>query len=131
MLTVDMIENAGGSPANFLDIKGHEREKNRFQDVRVKNEMDLVLSDTRVKAILFNVFGGLTRCDEVALGIRNYLREHKIEIPVVVRLSGTRSEKASEILREENVILLDNLEEAVKCVVGLTKGSPCYGRLGG
>ncbi|MFC1864091.1 ADP-forming succinate--CoA ligase subunit beta [Thermodesulfobacteriota bacterium] len=121
MLAVDMIGNAGGSAANFLDIKGHEREKNKVQETRVRNEMDLVYSDTRIKAILFNVFGGLTRCDEVAEEIRNYLREHESRVPVVVRLSGTGSEKVHEILKDENVFLVDSLDAAISEVVRLSK----------
>ena len=117
MLVVDMIHNAGGKPANFLDIKGHEREKNRLQEVRVKNEMDIVLADPSVKAILFNVFGGLTRCDEVAAGLRLYMKTNKVEIPVVVRLFGTGSEKVPEILRDMPVILVNNLDEAIARVI--------------
>lgn len=117
MLVVDMIHNAGGKPANFLDIKGHEREKNRLQEVRVKNEMDIVLADPSVKAILFNVFGGLTRCDEVAAGLRDYLKTHKVEIPMVVRLFGTGSEKVPEILKDMPVILANNLDEAITRVI--------------
>lgn len=126
MLVVDMIENAGGRAANFLDIKGHEREKNRIQEIRVKNEMDIVLSDDRVKAILFNVFGGLTRCDEVALGIRAYVEKHQVGIPIIVRLSGTGSEKVNEILKDLNVILVEDLDEAISKVVQIQKGNKEY-----
>lgn len=121
MLIVDMVKNAGGNPANFLDKKGHEREKNKTWDIQVKNEMDIVLSDKRIKAILFNVFAGLVRCDEIAMGLRKYLRENRVGIPTVVRLSGTGSEKVHEILKDENVILADNLNEAVSEVVRLSK----------
>lgn len=113
MLVVDMIGQAGGRAANFLDIKGHEREKNRLQEVRVKNEMDIVLSDPSVKAILFNVFGGLTRCEEVAMGLRNYLKDHSVEVPMVVRLYGTGSEKVSEILKDVKITLADDLNQAI------------------
>ena len=75
--------------------------------------MDIVLSDTRLQAILFNIFGGLTRCDEVAMAIRNYLKEHEVNIPMVVRLSGTRSESVQEILKDVNVTLVDNINSAV------------------
>jgi succinyl-CoA synthetase beta subunit len=121
MLVVDMIRQAGGRAANFLDIKGHEREKNRLQEIRVKNEMDIVLADASVKGILFNVFGGLTRCDEVALGLRKYLKEHKVEVPIVVRLFGTRSEMVPEILRDVDVTLINDLDRAVAEVVRLRK----------
>lgn len=121
MLIVDMVKNVGGDPANFLDKKGHEREKNKNWEIQVKNEMDIVLSDSRIKAILFNVFAGLVRCDEIAMGLRKYLRENRIGIPIVARLSGTGSEKVHEILKGENVILADNLNEAVSEVVKLSK----------
>ena len=121
MLVVDMIRQAGGRAANFLDIKGHEREKNRLQEIRVKNEMDIVLADTSVKGILFNVFGGLTRCDEVALGLRKYLKEHKVEVPIVVRLFGTRSEEVPDILRDVEVTLINDLDQAVAEIVRLCK----------
>ena len=121
MLVVDMIQQAGGRAANFLDIKGHEREKNRVQEIRVKNEMDIVLADASVKGILFNVFGGLTRCDEVALGLRKYLMEHKVKVPIVVRLFGTRSEEVPEILRDVQVTLMNDLDRAVAEIVRLRK----------
>ena len=121
MLVVDMIRQAGGRAANFLDIKGHEREKNKLQEIRVKNEMDIVLADPSVKVLLFNVFGGLTRCDEVALGLRKYLKEHKLRVPIVVRLFGTRSEKVPEILRGVEVTIINDLDRAVAEVVRLRK----------
>lgn len=121
MLVVDMIRQAGGRAANFLDIKGHEREKNKLQEIRVKNEMDIVLADASVKGILFNVFGGLTRCDEVAMGLRKYLKEHKVEVPIIVRLFGTRSEKVPEILRDVDVTLINDLDRAVAEVIRLRK----------
>jgi len=125
MLVVDMIKNAGGSPANFLDIKGHEREKNGLQEVRVRNEMDIVLADPSVKAILFNVFGGLTRCDEVARGLRNYLKEHTVEVPMVVRLFGTGSEKVPQILKDMPVILVRDLDEAITQVIRVRQERKC------
>jgi succinyl-CoA synthetase beta subunit len=121
MVTVDMVKNAGGNPANFLDKKGHEREKNKTWDIQIKNEMDIVLSDKRIKTILFSVFAGLVRCDEIAMGLRKYLRENRVGIPIVVRLSGTGSEKVHEILKDENVIVVDNLNEAVSEVVRVSK----------
>jgi len=124
MLVVDMIRQAGGRAANFLDIKGHEREKNRLQEIRVKNEMDIVLADPSVKGVLFNVFGGLTRCDEVALGLSKYLMEHKAEVPIVVRLFGTRSEAVSEILKGVEVTLINDLDRAVAEIVRLCKERP-------
>ena len=84
-----------------------------MQEIRIRNEMDLVLADTRVKALLINKFCGLSRCDEVALAIRKYLREHKLDIPIVIRLNGTGSEKVAEILKDENLILVDDLHEAI------------------
>ncbi len=122
MLVVDMIRQSGGNPANFLDIKGHEREKNKLQEIRVQNEMDIVLADPSVKVILFNVFGGLTRCDEVAAGLRNYLSRNKVNVPVVVRLFGTGSEKVPEILRDMPVIITNSLDEAIARVIQVRQG---------
>ena len=124
MFTVDMIRKEGGSPANFMDIKGSEREKNRYQETRMMNEMDIVLSNPRVKVLLINKLHGLSRCDEVAMGIRKYLQEHEVNVPTVVRLAGTRSEYVHEILKNEDVILVENLDEAVSAAMKILKGRP-------
>jgi len=117
MYTVDLVGKGGGRAANFIDINGSERELNRSQELRVKNELDIVLSDPRVVAVLFNVFGGLTRCDEVAMGIRKYLEQSRVNVPLVVRLSGSASEKVPEILDGLDVTLAGDLAGAVSAAV--------------
>src|SRR5690606_12759313 len=94
MTTLDMIQRNGGQPANFLDIGGGAR-----SDV-VRNALDIVLADEQVRSVLINVFGGITRCDEVAKGLLEVLREVEIRVPLVVRLVGTREEEARQMLAE-------------------------------
>lgn len=117
MYTVDLVGKAGGRAANFIDINGSERELNRSQELRVKNELDIVLSDPRVAVVLFNVFGGLSRCDEVAMGIRKYLETYPLRVPLVVRLTGSASESVPEILGGLDVTLAGDLSAAVSAAV--------------
>lgn len=97
MTTLDMIQRNGGQPANFLDIGGGAR-----SDV-VRNALDIVLADDQVRSVLINVFGGITRCDEVAKGLLEVLREVDIKVPLVVRLVGTREEEARQLLAEADL----------------------------
>jgi len=126
MFTVDMIRKKGGSAANFLDIKGHDRGKNREQEKRTKNELEIVYSNPNLKAVLFNTFAGIGRCDEVAKGIRKYVEANELPVPLVVRLAGTNAQEGFEILKGLPLILAESLEEAVEAAIkaGGQHGNP-------
>ncbi len=111
MSTMDTIKLYGGEPANFLDVGGSADAE------RVTNALRIILSDPHVKAILFNIFGGIVRCDEVAKGIIIGLKEVQTEVPLVIRLVGTNQAEGRRILSEANLIALDNMDDAVKKVV--------------
>ena len=119
MATMDMIQHAGGEPANFLDIGGGASAQ------RVATSIDLVLSDDNVEAILVNIFAGINRCDWVAQGIVDLLNKRDVNVPLVVRLSGTNVEKGQEILREsgKKVITAETLSDAANKVVAEWKKS--------
>lgn len=116
MTTMDIIKLFGGSPANFLDIGGGAGAE------KVAAAMRIILSDPNVKAILFNVFGGITRGDEVARGIVSALDEVKTQIPMVVRLVGTNAEEGRQILADANMITAETLADAAKKAVAVAKG---------
>jgi len=119
MATMDLIKHYGGEPANFLDIGGSSNPE------KVTAALKIITTDgsngsgarPRVRAILFNIFGGITRCDDVANGIVNSLRESPLEIPLVIRLTGTNEEKAREILRDFGLSATTQMDEAVQMVV--------------
>ena len=112
MTTLDLVDYYGGTPANFLDIGGGAKAE------RVTNALDMVFSDENVDAVVFNIFGGITRGDEVAKGINEALEAFD-EIPkkVVVRLAGTNAEEGMEILNTELVEVEKTLEDAVQRAV--------------
>ncbi|MDE0067110.1 MAG: malate--CoA ligase subunit beta [Acidimicrobiaceae bacterium] len=117
MATMDMIKHAGGEPANFLDIGGGASPE------RVLKAFRLVLSDDKVKAVLVNIFAGINRCDWVAEGVVQALRQLEVPVPVVVRLSGTNVEEGRQILKEADVpvITAESLAEAgTKAVESVT-----------
>ena len=113
MATMDMIKHAGGEPANFLDIGGGASPD------RVAAAFRLVLSDKNVRAILVNVFAGINRCDWVAQGVIQAVREVRVPVPLVVRLAGTNVEEGRRILRESGLAIhtADTLSEAAERVV--------------
>jgi len=112
MTTLDLVDYYGGEPANFLDIGGGA------QAERVSNALDMVFSDDNVDAVVFNIFGGITRGDEVARGINEALEQFdEIPKPVVVRLAGTNSEEGMEILNTDLVQVEATLEDAVQGAV--------------
>ncbi|MFQ3295613.1 MAG: succinyl-CoA synthetase beta subunit [Natrialbaceae archaeon] len=112
MTTLDLVDYYGGTPANFLDIGGGAKAE------RVKNALEMVFSDPNVDAIVFNIFGGITRGDEVARGINEALQEFdEVEDPVVVRLAGTNAEEGMEILDTDLVDVEGTLEDAVQRTV--------------
>jgi len=112
MTTLDLVDHYGGSPANFLDVGGGAKAQ------RIANALDMVFSDENVDSVVFNIFGGITRGDEVANGINQALEQFD-EIPkeVVVRLAGTNAEEGMAILNEDLVTVEDTLEDAVKRAV--------------
>src|SRR2546426_7470115 len=120
MATMDMIKHAGGEPANFLDIGG------RAAPERVAAAVRLVLSDRNVKAILVNVFAGINRCDWVAQGVVQAVRDVGVPVPLVVRLAGTNVEDGRRILKESGLEILtaDTLSEAAERVVAARDAAP-------
>jgi len=116
MATMDVIKFLGAAPANFLDIGGGARAD------KVSSALSIILADGGVKAVLFNVFGGITRCDEVAKGILAAISEVKPVIPMVARLVGTNEEKGRRILAEAGMMTATSLSEAARKVVDLAKG---------
>ncbi len=117
MGTMDIIKLAGGEPANFLDVGGGANKET------VANGFKIILSDPNVKAILINIFGGIVRCDRVAQGVINAVKEIKVEVPIVIRLEGTNAEEAGVLLNESklNFEVATTLEDAAKKVTAVLK----------
>ena len=113
MATMDIIKLAGGEPANFLDVGGAASAET------VKNGFKIILSDDHVKAILINIFGGIVRCDRVANGVIQAVKELGLEVPVVVRLEGTNAQAAKTILSESGLAIVSagNMQDAASKVV--------------
>jgi succinyl-CoA synthetase beta subunit len=118
MATMDIIQYAGGRPANFLDVGGGANEE------QVKNAMRIILSDPNVKAVLINIFGGIMRCDIIATGVVNAVKEIGIKVPVVVRLEGTNVEEGKAILEGSGlaVIPADGMKDAAEKVIASLGG---------
>ena len=114
MATMDLVKRYGAEPANFLDIGGSSNPE------KVVNAMSIILKDRNVKAILFNIFGGITRCDDVAHGIVQAVKHLKSKIPIVVRLTGTNEEEARNILEEIHLSTTSSMEEVVKRAIELS-----------
>ena len=117
MGTMDTIKLYDGEPANFLDVGGTATKE------RVSSAFKLILSDKNVKGILVNIFGGIVRCDLIAEGIIEAIKEINVEIPIVVRLQGNQSNLGKRLLNESglNVIGEDSLQLAAKKIVDLVK----------
>ena len=115
MATMDIIKLFGGEPANFLDIGGGATSD------KVSAALRILLSDPKVKAVLFNIFGGITRCDEVARCITAALNEVKPQVPMVVRLVGTNAEEGRRILSEARMITAETLAEAAQKAVATAR----------
>ena len=117
MATMDLVKHYGGRPANFLDIGGSSNPR------KVVDAMRIILSDSKVEAILFNIFGGITRCDDVANGIKQAFSELKPRVPVIVRLVGTNEELGNQILKTVNIETGgDSLDSVVKKTIALAAG---------
>jgi succinyl-CoA synthetase beta subunit len=115
MATMDIIQYAGGRPANFLDVGGGASAE------QVKNAFRILLSDANVKAVLINIFGGILRCDTLATGVVGAARDLNIQAPIVVRMEGTNVELGRKILSESgfNFTVADGMRDAAEKVVGL------------
>ncbi len=118
MATMDLIKHFGGSPANFLDIGGSSNPD------KVVTAMDILATDPKVKAILFNIFGGITRSDDVAQGIAQALAKRKPAVPIVIRLTGTNEEKAREILTAIGLSATTQMDEGVRQAITAAGGTP-------
>ena len=115
MATMDLVKYYGGEPANFLDIGGSSSPE------KVINALKIITADPHVKAILFNIFGGITRTDDVANGIVAATRQFKVKVPIVIRLTGTNEAEAIRILNAVGMTALSDMDEAVARVVQLAK----------
>ncbi len=118
MSTLDVVAQAGGSPANFLDAGGGSKAE------AITNAVDVILSDEKVNAVLFNIFGGITRCDEVAKGLIEAFEKIKPTVPFVVRLDGTNDEEGRRLLAEAdlpNVHVESTMDGAAERVVELAR----------
>ena len=117
MATMDLVKTYGGEPANFLDIGGSSNPD------KVVNAMEIILEDKNVKSILFNIFGGITRCDDVARGLKTAFEQSGgLKIPVVVRLTGTNEEEGKRILSEiPSLHTADTMDDAVKTAIKLAE----------
>ena len=115
MATMDIIKISGGEPANFLDVGGKANAET------IKNGFKIILNDENVKVILINIFGGIVRCDRVANGVVQAVKDLGLDVPVVVRLEGTNADIAKDILRESGVEIIpaNNLEDAAQKAVGV------------
>jgi len=116
MATMDLVKYYGGDPANFLDIGGSSNPE------KVVNALKIITSDPNVKAILFNIFGGITRTDDVANGIVTATKANPLKVPIVIRLTGTNEEIAVKILTENGFTAMTDMDEAVQKAVKLAKG---------
>ncbi len=116
MATMDLVKYYGGEPANFLDIGGSSNPE------KVVNALRIITADKNVKAILFNIFGGITRTDDVANGIVTATKANPLKVPIVIRLTGTNEELAMKILTENGFTASSDMDTAVQQAVALAKG---------
>jgi succinyl-CoA synthetase beta subunit len=115
MATMDIIKLAGGEPANFLDVGGGANAE------QIRNAFKILTSDSSVKAVLINIFGGILRCDVLAEGVIAAVKELGVPVPIVIRMEGTNVEKGKQMLRESglNFTTADTMSEAAEQVVAL------------
>jgi len=116
MATMDLVKFYGGEPANFLDIGGSSNPE------KVVNALKIITSDPNVRAILFNIFGGITRTDDVANGIVTATKQSPLKVPIVIRLTGTNEEIAVKILQDNGFSAMTDMDEAVQKAVQLATG---------
>ena len=115
MATMDLVKYYGGEPANFLDIGGSSNPQ------KVVDALRIITADPSVRSILFNIFGGITRCDDVANGIVQATRQFPLTVPLVIRLTGTNEALAVQILTQAGFSALTDMDEAVKQAVAKAK----------
>jgi succinyl-CoA synthetase beta subunit len=115
MATMDMIKLYGGDPANFLDIGGSSNPQ------KVVDAMNILLSDKNVESVMINIFGGITRCDDVARGLVAALDVIKTKIPIVIRLSGTNAKEGLEIIKQTGLPVVETMSEAARTAIELSK----------
>ncbi len=115
MTTMDVIKHFGGEPANFLDIGGGATAE------KVSAAFRIILSDSNIKAVLINIFGGITRGDEVARGILSAIEEVKPDVPMIIRLVGTNAEEGRQILAEADMVTAETLADAAQKAVAAAK----------
>jgi succinyl-CoA synthetase beta subunit len=117
MATMDIIKLAGGEPANFLDVGGGANAE------QIRNAFKILMSDTSVKAVLINIFGGILRCDVLAEGVIAAVKELGVPVPIVIRMEGTNVERGKQMLKESglNFTTADTMDEAATKVVALSK----------
>ncbi len=115
MATMDLIQYYGGEPANFLDIGGSSNPE------KVVSAMRILRSDPHVEAVLFNIFGGITRCDDVANGLVAALRQIEMDVPIAIRLTGTNEEEGLAILRSVNLPATGSMDEVVQRAIALAR----------
>ncbi|MCP4400800.1 MAG: ADP-forming succinate--CoA ligase subunit beta [bacterium] len=108
MATMDVIKLYGGRPANFLDIGGSSNPQ------KVIDAMTILLSDSNVKVVMINIFGGITRCDDVAKGLVSAMNQMEINVPIIARLAGTNEKEGQEILKGSNLIPASSMSEAAQ-----------------
>jgi succinyl-CoA synthetase beta subunit len=113
MATMDLVKHYGGEPANFLDIGGSSNPD------KVVAALEIITSDSNVKVILFNIFGGITRCDDVANGIIEAIKHIDVELPIVIRLTGTNEDLALQILEDAGLSACTSMDEVVEKAVEL------------
>jgi succinyl-CoA synthetase beta subunit len=116
MATMDVIKLMGGDPANFLDVGGSSN------PTKVLKALKIILRNEEVRAILINIFGGITRCDDIASGILTARKQLDLRVPLVVRLTGTNEDIAKALLAEHKIETYSTMREAVQKVVSLAKG---------
>jgi succinyl-CoA synthetase beta subunit len=117
MATMDIIKLAGGEPANFLDVGGGANAE------QIRNAFKILMSDQNVRAVFINIFGGILRCDVLAEGVINAVRELSVRVPIVIRMEGTNVADGKRMLRESglNFTTADRMDEAADTVVRLAK----------
>ena len=116
MATLDLVQHFGGSPANFLDIGGSSNPE------KMVTALSVITGDAHVRSILINIFGGITRCDDVARGLLTALDRMKIDAPIVIRLTGTNEREARAILEARGFSATTSMEEAVQDAVARAQG---------
>jgi succinyl-CoA synthetase beta subunit len=115
MATMDLVKLYGGEPANFLDIGGSSSPQ------KVVAALQIITADPAVRAILFNIFGGITRCDDVANGIVQATAQFALKVPLVIRLTGTNEAEAITILTQAGFSAVTDMDQAVQHAVALAR----------